>query len=54
MNIKEIEKYEECYRCGKADDTVSFAPDPFANEFNDDDTNVYQCEDCRGKSALDI
>lgn len=33
---------------------ITFAPDPYAQEINVDQTNVWECEDCRQKSSDDI
>jgi hypothetical protein len=33
---------------------VTFAPDPFDEEINGNDTPVWECQDCREQSADDI
>jgi hypothetical protein len=38
--------------CGKRGAT--YGPDPYAADINDDDTPVWECEDCRHESAMDI
>ena len=43
----------QCFRCGSFD-KVSFSPDPYAHEINDDDSPVHQCESCAHESAMDI
>ena len=42
-----------CERCGTSIN-VTFGPDPYALEINDDDTPVWECANCRDESAGDI
>lgn len=43
----------KCPSCGEIK-TISFGPDPYASEINDDDTPVWLCEDCYQERAWDI
>jgi len=45
-----------CVNCGKLFDEkdIVFAPDPFEEEINENDTPVWECEKCREESAGDI
>jgi hypothetical protein len=45
---------DKCCRCGKVGDDVTYGPDPFAEEIAGDDTPVWECEECRYQSAMDI
>ncbi len=47
------DKEPRCEGCGCAAD-LSFAPDPYEWERNDDDTPVWLCGQCRSERALDI
>jgi len=40
--------------CKTPYDDVTYEPDPFDEELNDDDTPVYQCKNCREDSLMDI
>jgi DNA-directed RNA polymerase subunit RPC12/RpoP len=42
-----------CERCGKETDCL-FEADPFNEDVNEDDTPVWECDDCREASALEI
>jgi len=47
----------KCIKCGRSDteeNPVTKAPDPFDSEINGDDTEVWECEECRRESADDI
>ena len=50
-----IEK-EICYNCkGEFNRSeLIFGPDPFVNEIQHDDTDVYLCDDCYRSSAMEI
>ena len=41
---------EACENCGSTDD-VTYGPDPYALEINDDDTDVWLCANCRQELA---
>ena len=43
-----------CCACGTVGDDVTFGPDPYAEEIGNDDTPVWECENCRHESAQDI
>ncbi len=45
---------DKCCKCGKVGEDLTYAPDPFAKEINGDDTPVWECEECRYQSAMDI
>ena len=40
----------ECDRCASTIN-VTYGPDPYALEINDDDTDMWLCENCRQESA---
>jgi len=42
-----------CCSCGTMKN-LSYAPDPFSEEINNDSTPVWECEDCRHQRAMDI
>lgn len=47
----------KCIRCGVEDtkeNPVIEAPDPFQQEIHGDDTKLWECDECRQKSADDI
>ena len=47
----------KCYSCGCSntkENPVTKAPDPYQSEINDDETEVWECENCRDESAQDI
>jgi hypothetical protein len=49
----------ECCSCGRwaseySTNPVTFGSDPYADEIGDDKTEVWECEDCRYESAMDI
>lgn len=44
---------EPCNMCNSMLD-LRFAPDPYAEEINYDDTPVWECDACRHESAQDI
>ncbi len=47
----------KCSNCGcedTKDNSVTFGPDPYQSDINDDDTEVWECENCRYESAMDI
>lgn len=47
----------KCTRCSCSntkENPVTKAPDPYASEIHDDDTDVWECASCREQSALDI
>jgi hypothetical protein len=44
----------KCCSCGKVGDDVTYGSDPYAEEVNGDDTPVWECEECRYQSRLDI
>jgi len=46
-----------CEMCGCSntkDNPVTKGPDPFQQEINDDDSEVWECESCRSDLADDI
>jgi len=47
-----------CCSCGKefsvSSGDIEFGPDPFAEDVHNDPTPVWECEDCRYESAMDI
>lgn len=43
----------KCPRCGEVKD-LWYGPDPYQSDINDDDTPVWQCDDCAYESAQDI
>jgi hypothetical protein len=49
----ELECSEPCCHCGTTKN-VSFGPDPYNSDVNNDDTPVWECENCRYESAQDI
>ena len=47
----------KCINCGCSDtpeNPVTKAPDPYNAEINEDETEVWECENCRYESAQDI
>ena len=48
------EQEHKCRECGKVDSTVTFAPDSYNDEIYDDNTPVWECENCRMESLMDI
>jgi len=42
----ESEERPKCIKCGATDD-LSFGPDPYDEEVNDDSTPVWECGNCR-------
>jgi len=44
-----------CVECGELFDRedIKYAPDPFAEEINGDDTPVWECDECRYQSYMD-
>lgn len=44
---------DKCESCGMTDN-VTFAPDPYDEDINGDDTPVHLCENCREERAADI
>lgn len=53
---EKTKKKHICICCRKkfTEDKISFSPDPFAEEINGDDKNVWECKSCRYESAMDI
>lgn len=45
---------KKCCSCGKTGDDVTYGPDPYAEEIAGDPTPVWECEECRYQSAMDI
>lgn len=43
-----------CERSSTKGNPVIKAPDPYNSEINDDETEVWECLECREESALDI
>jgi len=45
-----------CVGCSQLFDRedIEFSPDPYAEEINGDNTPVWECEDCRHESCMDI
>ena len=56
INMASQSKKHKCAACGRmfGEGEISFAPDPYNQEINDDDTNVWECSDCREESRGDI
>ncbi len=48
-----IDPTPSCERCGTTVE-VTFAPDPYSEEINFDDTPHWMCATCRRESAQDI
>ena len=47
----------KCEHCGRSDtkeNPVTKGPDPFAYEIHDDETEIWECDNCREESAMDI
>lgn len=49
----------ECYYCGQwatidDENPVTYGPNPFKDEINDDQTPFWICGDCRYESRMDI
>ena len=54
-----LDEVHECCSCGKwatehETNPVIFESDPYAEEINGDSTEVWECEECRHQSAMDI
>ena len=47
-------KCEICKRSSTKENPVTKDPDPYNSEINNDDTEVWECEECRDDSAMDI
>ena len=45
--------FAQCEYCGTSDN-LTWAPNPYAHEINDDDTPVWLCQGCREELAADI
>ena len=47
----------KCFRCGRImsendkDNPVTYGPDPFNSDINNDETEVWECRNCRIDSA---
>ena len=52
----ELEKLHRCVGCGKwfCEEHIEYSPDPYAYDVGNDDTPVWECDDCRMESAADI
>ena len=50
---KKTARKHKCISCGTTKN-VTFGPDPYQSEINDDDTPVWMCDTCREESAMDI
>lgn len=51
------DKPNKCCSCDCEDSPdcpVTFGPDPYAQDVSCDDTPVWECENCRFESAMDI
>lgn len=47
----------KCQSCGCSntkENPVTKGPDPYASEIDDDETEVWECDNCRSDSAMDI
>ena len=47
----------KCISCECSDtkeNPVTLGPDPYADEIHDDNTEVWECENCREDSRMDI
>ena len=46
----------KCVCCKKmfSEKDIEYAPDPYSNEIDNDDTKVWECCECRNESADDI
>lgn len=47
-------KCEECGCSNTKENPVYKAPDPYAEEINDDSTEVWKCDKCRHESLMEI
>lgn len=65
MDIVELAKSyllgsNECECCSHissetdCDNPVTFGPDPYALEIEDDDTSVWECDNCRYERGMDV
>lgn len=43
-----------CESCNRLKDDVTYGPNPYQQEINDDPTPCWMCGDCRFESAMDI
>lgn len=50
----QLEKYPICESCGKPNATTCVRFDPFAAEINNEDIEVFWCDDCTEDRAGDI
>jgi hypothetical protein len=53
MNKHKNPDLNPCSRCGSKK-KVTFGPDPYQAEINDDHTPYWMCEECRNQSLEDI
>ena len=49
-------KKHKCIRCKNLfpESKITFAADPYNSEINNDNTEVWECEECRNNCAMDI
>lgn len=47
-------KRHKCIGCKELREDCIFAPDPYAQDINGNNTNVWECPVCRQNSADDI
>lgn len=50
----EEKQCENCELFGTEENPVTYAPNPYTQEMDDDDTCYWMCADCRYESASDI
>ena len=51
--MEHIDFTPQCECCGSTIN-VTFSPDPYEQEINGDDTDVWECEACLRRNAEDI
>jgi hypothetical protein len=46
----------QCVRCKNwfPKKEIEYAPEPYSKEICNDDTSVWECENCRCESAMDV
>ena len=54
--LGDMHKCEDCdhWATDVDENPVTFGPDPFNDEINDDQTPFWMCENCRYESGMDI
>jgi hypothetical protein len=54
MNLDAIHHQCENAKSGRCKGPVTYGPDPYRSEINNDNTPVWECEECRYQSRMDI